>query len=99
MSEHNWEETFSLEESFDAIAISVRNIQKVKGLLETGMRALSSIEDVLIKDRKSIIREMEKRFSDTWSAIDVYQEASDENSWDTFMRILNHYKETYRKEI
>lgn len=88
----------SLEEekyADDPMAQLLRDLSYIQEYYTMVAARFPKVMDILRKERILLLQEAERRVSDLWSRVDTFREG-DEDSWETAMRILDHYKKTYR---
>lgn len=92
------EETFgNVKFTDDKMAMLIKHLEEINEHNMQMIRLFPKVIDILREERILLLREAEKRFSDLWQRIDVYKEG-DEDCWITAMRIIDHYKETYKPQ-
>ena len=97
MKKMGFEETFGdTEFADDKMAVLIRHLEEINSYNMQMIRLFPKVIDILRQERILMLQEAEKRFSDLWSRIDIFREG-DEDSWITAMRILDHYKQTYKE--
>ena len=92
----SFEETFDVETSNDSMAVLLRDLENLSEYHRGITRLLPRVLTILKQERKEMLYEAERRFSDLWGRIDIFRE-EDEDSWITAMRIIDHYKNTYKQ--
>ena len=91
-----FEKTFGdIEYADDPMAKLIKDLEELKEYHYGITQLLPRVISTLRMERMQLLRDADKRFSDLWSRIDTFRE-DDEDSWETAMRILDHYKETYK---
>ena len=92
------EDTFAdTEHADDPMAVLIRDLDQLKEYHLGITQLLPRVLTTLRRERLDLLRDAEKRWTDLWSRIDVFCEG-DEDSWVTAMRILDHYRDTYKAE-
>ena len=92
----SFEEIFDIETSNDSMAVLLRDLENLSEYHRGITQLLPRVLTILKQERKEMLYEAERRFSDMWQRVDVFREG-DEDSWITAMRIFDHYEQTYNK--
>jgi len=93
----SFNETFGIETSDDPLARLIKDLEQLKDYHFGITQLLPRVIVTLKQERRELLDDAEKRYTDLWNRIDQFVE-DDEDSWVTAIRIIDHYKATWRKD-